>query len=147
LKILEFIGYQIRVFRFVVHFRLSLRWYPAIQYSTPPATQGIVRLAERLKTCDRTTENQSCDCQSSSEQHIRLLTVDIALAFVCLSDKQVCHVPANAVLVRHCVSTKDFLEPILRLAGALTEPVQYSRSSVDQSSVTVLPLDHGDHLG
>lgn len=80
-------------------------------------------------------------------KYIKALTVNVALAFVCLSDKQVRHVPANSIFVRHCVSAKDFLEPVLRLDFALTGPVQNLRSRVDQRSVTVLSLDHGDHLG
>ena len=49
---------------------------------------------------------------------IRVLTVDVALALIRLCDKQVRHVPTNAILIGHCVSAKDFLEPVLRVSRA-----------------------------
>lgn len=42
----------------------------------------------------------------------------VTLAFVCLRDKQVRYVSANAVLVRDCVSTENLLKSVHRLADA-----------------------------
>lgn len=57
--------------------------------------------------------------------------MDVTLAFVCLGDKQVRYVPANAILVRHCVSTKNFLKPILKSVNGSKDMVQYLRAGVD----------------
>lgn len=44
--------------------------------------------------------------------------MDVTLAFVGLRDKQVRHVPANAIFVRYCISTEHLLEPVLESVNA-----------------------------
>lgn len=46
----------------------------------------------------------------------RVLTVNVALAFVCLGHEEIRHVSANAVLVAHSVATKHFLQPELSVS-------------------------------
>lgn len=46
-----------------------------------------------------------------SSSCIWLLTVDVALALVCLCNEQIRHMPANAILIRDRVSTKHLLKP------------------------------------
>lgn len=55
-----------------------------------------------------------CIVSRACDTSIRILTVDVALALVGLSNKQVRHVPTNTILIRHSVSTKHFLEPIAK---------------------------------
>lgn len=57
--------------------------------------------------------------------------MNVTLALVCLSHKQVRYVSANAVLVRHCVSAKDFLEARSRSATTLVNAAQYLHACVD----------------
>jgi len=52
------------------------------------------------------------------DAYIGVLTVDVTLAFICLRDKQVRHMPADAVFVRHCIATEDFLKPFHRSVKA-----------------------------
>lgn len=73
----------------------------------------------------------------------RRLTVDVALSFIRLRHEQVGHVPSNAILVAHGISTKDLLQSKRKSQlKPLDESGVNLRSRVDQSSVAVLPLDH-----
>jgi hypothetical protein len=56
--------------------------------------------------------------------------VDITLPLVSLSHEQICHMSADAVLITHCISTKDFLQDPL----------------IEESTIAILSLDHADHL-
>lgn len=77
------------------------------------STCDLVQSTEGLETRDGATKNKSCGFLSEVfGLCTRVLTVNIALALIRLCDKQVCHVPTNAVLIGHCVSAKDFLEPV-----------------------------------
>ena len=60
----------------------------------------------------------------------RTLTVNIALSLVCLRDKQIRHVPPDAVLITNGVAAEDLLQ----------------NAGVGEGSVAVLALDHRDHL-
>ena len=83
------------------------------------STCDLVQSTEGLEARDRATKDKGCSFISKIfGMHIAVLTVDVALALIRLCDKQVCHVPTNAILIGHCVSTKNFLEPITRVRCA-----------------------------
>lgn len=57
--------------------------------------------------------------------------MNVALPLVCLRDEQISHVPADAILVANGIPAKDLLQD----------------TSIVQSPITVLSLNHADHLG
>lgn len=75
--------------------------------------------------------------------------MDIALALVRLHHKQVGHMAADVVFVAGRIAAEDFLET--RKDMSVGDPQHrlrmYIHSRAGQRAVTVLALNHGDHLG
>jgi len=90
-----------------------------------PSHQGRDRLYKRLQTRD-----------SSSEYE----TVDITLPLVSLSHEQICHMSADAVLITHCISTKDFvLNEEGKLKGLNTVRVEWTKDSSGRWKMEEVP--------
>ena len=78
------------------------------------------------------------------------LTVDVALALVRLRDEQVRHMPSNVVLIADSVATKDLLQSAPKSMTHTTTALGSSQNlhpSIYERPITILPLDHADHLG
>jgi len=71
-----------------------------------------------------------------------ILTVYITLTFVCLGDEKIGDMPADAILVAHCVPSKDLLKPAMCQRTPIYAFTTYSRPRVYKRSIAVLSLDH-----
>lgn len=65
---------------------------------------------------------------------------------ISLCHKEIGNVSSDAILVTDCIAAKDFLEPVATSGSVKVDRPANSRPGVNQSSVTILPLGHRNHL-
>lgn len=73
--------------------------------------------------------------------------MNIALSLICLGDEQIGHMPSDVVLIAHSVASENFLKSAKwSVELSYLDSQANLRSCSNQGTVTILPLDHRNHL-
>lgn len=93
---------------------------PIAQLSYSPSAENYTNACMPVIALPRINAAQSGQCLRSCIKNTeRGLTVDVALALICLGNKEICNMSANVVLIADCIATKNLLKSEATLAPAI----------------------------